>query len=93
MYAHPLHDPETGILTTADTLNVPSQLTPPFRYLVNRGSIAVIRGHREQMLSIHSRDVLKQIRNADDGWQEKVPREVADTICERGLFAYPRPDL
>jgi hypothetical protein len=41
-------------------------------------------------LSIFSRDVLKRIASGDESWDEMVPPQVAEIICQRGFFGYKR---
>jgi len=40
----------------------------------------------QSLLGIHSHEVLKQIREGQEGWQDMVPDVVVNMILERGLF-------
>lgn len=88
MYVYPLLDRQTGRLTTVENLEVAPSLQPLYRYLVGRGAIEAITEWREDVLPIFSREVLRLIREGDDGWEKMVPDAVAAMIRGRGLFGH-----
>ena len=48
-----------------------------------------LEGYDDSLLHIYSRKVLKMIRNDEKGWEELVPKAIADTINEKCLFGHP----
>lgn len=40
------------------------------------------------MLHIFSRDVLQKIATGEEGWEELLPKGIAELIKEQGLFDY-----
>jgi len=90
LFVYPLRNPENGELITADTLNVGDDLEGLYRFLIARGQIEAIRGYREDILHIFSRDVLRLIRAGDSAWEEMVPNRVAEIIRSRGLFGFKK---
>lgn len=91
LYVYPLRNPESGDLTTTDTLKVADDLEGLYRFLISRGRIEAIRGFSEDVLHIFSKDVLNLIREGDPAWEDMVPDKVVKIIQSRGLFHYTKP--
>jgi len=91
LYVYPLRNPESGDLTTTDTLRVADDLEGLYRFLISRGRIEAIQDFSEDVLHIFSKDVLNLIRDGDPAWEEMVPDKVAKSIQSRGLFGYTKP--
>ena len=50
--------------------------------------ISGIKGYNEDLLHIFSDNVLKMIKNGDDGWQALVPKEVENAVTSKKLFGF-----
>ena len=92
IYVYPLRRAEGDELQTIDTLEVESELTPLYKYLVGRGSFVQLDNFNPKYLSIFSRDVLKRIAGGDENWDEMVPPQVAEIIRQRGFFGYQKKE-
>ena len=88
MYVYPYRDPTSGVLQTADTLEVPADQRNIFEHLVERGRIKAIRNYDESILHIFSREVLQRIKDGDATWETMVPSEIAAIIKSHRLFDY-----
>jgi hypothetical protein len=91
VFVYPLRDPETGTLTTVETMKVPPEVAKLYGYLVDRGSILPIQTKNPEYLRIFSRDVARRIQAGDSSWEKDVPPEIADVIKKRGFFGYKPP--
>ncbi len=92
LYVYPLRDPQSGALTTADTLSVPDSFGDFYRFLLGAGRVRALTGYDEGVLGIFSPEVLAAIRSDGDdggnGWEAQVPNGVAEVIKKRKLFGY-----
>ena len=77
-----------GQVTTIHNLAVGGELQPLYDYLSRRGSFVDLDNYKPDYLPILSRDVLREIGAGEDGWEQKVPAEVADLVKKRGFFGY-----
>jgi hypothetical protein len=88
LYVYPLLEQSTGELTTAENIEMPSELKSLYRHLIERGRIRSLSNFDRGVLHIFSRDVLRRIKDRDDSWQEMVPPEIAEVIKKRRFFGY-----
>ena len=93
LYVYPYLDPKSGRLWTVQNLDVPPELRKLYGYLVDRGCIEQLEGHRPELLSIFSRDILRKIKDGDPTWEAMVPPEVTELIKRRGFFGYRKPTV
>ncbi len=77
-----------GQVTRIHNLAVGGELQSLYDYLSRRGSFVDLDNYKPDYLPILSRDVLSEIGAGEDGWEQKVPAEVADLVKKRGFFGY-----
>ncbi|PWU06193.1 MAG: nicotinate-nucleotide adenylyltransferase, partial [Verrucomicrobia bacterium] len=75
-----------GVLITADNVKLKPHIRHLYEYLKENGYIEAIQGFNPKNLDIFSRDILKLIREGAPGWEEAIPKKVADIIKEKKLF-------
>jgi polyhydroxyalkanoate synthesis regulator phasin len=44
--------------------------------------------YNKEFLKILSKDILKQIKKNEPGWEDKVPKEVSEMIIKNKMFGY-----
>ncbi|MDR1876731.1 MAG: TonB-dependent receptor [Flavobacteriaceae bacterium] len=88
IYLYPYIDQETGELLTSENLRVDDNLKDLYKYFKKNGRIVDIKSYNEAYLSIYGKKILAQIVMGNAGWEDKVPKEVAKMIKERGMFGY-----
>jgi hypothetical protein len=93
LYIYPLLDKESGNLVTVQSLEVAPALRKLYGYLVDRGHIVQLDNANRDYLHIFSRDALEKIRRGDHGWEEMVPREVAEIIKARKYLGWKPADV
>ena len=90
LYVYPYRDPGTGAFKTLENAQLPKELEPLAAYLVARGNLEALDNYDEASLHIFSREVLRKLRQGEEGWELCVPEPVAAMIRERSLFGYLR---
>jgi hypothetical protein len=79
---------EQKMLVSGKSVRVADHLRHLYLHLLESHNIVCIVGFNEAALDIFSRNVLRQIRSHDHGWEMAVPAPVAESIKRRGLFGY-----
>lgn len=88
VYCYPMIDPDTGLTTTSNTLKVHPRMKGLYKFFKYNGKVVDIFDYDEDVLNIFSRDVLQKIAEGEQGWEELLPKGVAELIKEQGLFDY-----
>ncbi len=74
----------------AENLRVAEPLRLLYRYLLENGFIESLAMDDSPVPQVHSREVLRRIREGEISWTDHVPRAVADLIRDRAFFGYAR---
>jgi hypothetical protein len=88
VYCYPLKDSRSGAIITAGNLQVSPHLQHLYDYLYQNKFIQPLRDIDESIMSIFSRDVLKEIQSNTPGWEAKLPAQIAQMIKERKLLGF-----
>lgn len=88
VYLYPYKDPKTGDLLTSENLKVHDNLKELYKYFKLNKRIVDIHNYNPKFLEIYSREILKKIVTHELGWEEELPKSVAEMIKERGMFGY-----
>jgi len=75
-------------LLTSENLKVHDNLKELYKYFKLNKRIVDIANHNPKFLEIYSREILKKIVTHELGWEEELPKGVAEIIKERGMFGY-----
>ncbi|MDR2122522.1 MAG: TonB-dependent receptor [Flavobacteriaceae bacterium] len=90
IYLYPYIDQETGELLTSETLRVNDNLKDLYKYFKKNGRIVDIKDYNESYLRIYGKKILAQIVMGGTGWEDRVPKDVAEMIKDRGMFGYSK---
>ncbi len=93
VYLYPYIDHETGEILTSDTLKVNENLKDLYKYFKKNQRIVDIKEYNKDFLVIYGKKILAQIVMGETGWEEKVPKEVAEMIKDRGMFGYSKGQI
>lgn len=88
LYIYPMMTDDGNRLITLNSVKVPPHLKHLFLYLLDNGYLAGYESFNPEILHIYSRKVLRLIQSNEPGWEEMVPKIVADTIEKKCLFGY-----
>lgn len=81
-----------GELHTCDSFKAPEDLKYLFKHLQVNGKLKGIEGVNKDLLSIFSDDVLKMIKNDEEGWGKMLPYVVSTAIEEHNLFGLKKKE-
>jgi len=89
LLVYPSYRKGTTEIIHSEDISLPEHLVNLFMYLVANNKIENIIGCNKENLHIISDNVLKSIKQGEDGWEGLVPASVAEQIKENYLFDYP----
>ena len=85
-YLYPYKPNEKVELLNSSNIPIHPRIKDLYNYLYSNGRIEDLAFNPE-LLHIFSREVLKKIRNCEEGtWEDKVPEGVAEIIKKKNLF-------
>ncbi|MFV0564459.1 MAG: TonB-dependent receptor [Flavobacteriaceae bacterium] len=93
VYLYPMLDPETGELITSENLKVYPRMKELYKFFKYNGKVVDIPDFDESILNIFSREILRMITEGELGWEDMVPKGIADLIKDYRLFGYTRKPL
>ena len=88
LYVYPSQEKQGGAVETSQTLKIHPRLKPLYEYLMFNRRVIDIENYDPEILQIFSRDVLKHIKNGDEGWEKALPAYVDNIIRDKELFGY-----
>ena len=74
---------------TCKNLPIPEGIKFLYRYLLEAKHIEDLDTYNLNTLNIYSREVLKMLRSDEEGWENMLPKEVAEIIKTECLFNFP----
>src|ERR1700726_4167592 len=93
IYVYPVRDQVSGLLSTAENVEMPKNLCGLYHHLTERGRIKHLDNFDESVLHLFSRDVLRRIKENDGSWDGLVPPEIAEVIKRRHYFGYREAEM
>lgn len=88
IFLYPFQPDANEPLLNSKNLKVHPRLKPLYQYLLYNRRIEDIEGFDPEILEIFSPEVLRKIRDNEEGWEEMIPPYVDNIIKEKGLFGY-----
>lgn len=88
LYVYPSQENEDDPVETSKSLKIHPRLKPLYDYLMFNRRVVDIENYDPEILQIFSRDVLKHIKNGEEGWEKALPAYVDNIIRDKGLFGY-----
>ncbi len=86
VYLYPFKDRDTGEITNSNTLKVKKEMHELYKYFKHNDKLVDIKKFHPEYLDIYSHEVLEMIEQGEEGWEEKLPEDVAKLIKEKKLF-------
>ena len=87
IYLYPLLDKENGGIINSDNLKLEDNMKEFYKYFKVNNKIRDL-DYNEEFLKILSKDILKQIKKNEPGWEDKVPKAVSEMIIKNKMFGY-----
>lgn len=88
VYSYPYLDKQNNVLLTSDNLEVNEMVADLYKFFKLNHRIINVKNYKAEHANIYSYKVLEQINKNEKGWEEFLPKGVAELIKERGLFGY-----
>jgi hypothetical protein len=88
-YVYPEMKEGSGELMVCKTLPIPEGMDNLYQHLLDHRHIIDVTGFTESILHIRSTEVLRKVREDEEGWESMVPDKVARYIQDKGLFNFP----
>src|SRR6218665_2213018 len=93
VFLHPMLD-EDGSLMNSENLKVHPRMKELYKFFKFNGKVGDIDDFDPHTLEVFSREVLKMISNGKPGWEEMLPKGIAEIIKQHQLFGFdPNPVL
>jgi hypothetical protein len=86
IYLYPLKDEKTGKIIDSNNLKVPPRMKELYKYFKTTGRLVDIKDFDASILDIHSREVLRMIKNNESGWEDMLPADTVVNIKQNNLF-------
>ena len=86
IYAYPALQEDGDTIMNTKNLPVPEGIKFLYKHLTDSNQIVDIDDYESEMLYIDPTIVYDNISKGNDGWQNKVPKELVDLIFEKKLF-------
>lgn len=87
VYLYPMLNKD-GSITTSENLKVHPRIKELYKFFKYNGKVVDIENYNPDYLTIFSKDVLKMIAKDKKGWQELLPKGIAEIVKEQNLFGY-----
>ncbi|MCP4438792.1 MAG: TonB-dependent receptor [Aureispira sp.] len=89
VYVYPAQKEGSGELMTCSNLPVPDGIQYLYKHIVENRHVVDIEGFNEDLLHIYSMEVLRMLKEDEEGWEKLVSPKVAKYIREKCLFGFP----
>jgi hypothetical protein len=61
-----------------------------YKFFKYNGRVVDIKDYNPEILDVFSKTVLNMIANGENGWEDMLPKGIAEIIIEERLFGYSR---
>lgn len=79
---------EHGEIIDSQNLKVHPRMKELYKFFAYNGKVVDITGYENNNLKIFSREVLKMINSGKPGWENLLPKGIAELIKKHRLFGY-----
>lgn len=90
VYLYPIQDAETGEIINSNNLILHPRMKEFYKFFKYNGKVVDIFDFEKKYLSIFSREILQKISNNVSGWEESLPKGIAELIKEYEMFGYKK---
>lgn len=87
VFLYPMKDDEGNVINS-ENVTVHPRIKELYKFFKFNGKVIDIKDYDESHLDIYSRKVLKMINKDEPGWEEMLPKGIAEIIKNKKLFGY-----
>ncbi len=88
VYVYPAYNDDKTVLFTSKNLPVHPMIKYLYQHLIEQNFIVDITEYNAQNLDIFPYEVLQEIKENKEGWEDKLPKGLADIIRNKGYFGW-----
>ena len=88
LYVYPLMEDKK--IHTGRFMQVDQDIFYLYQHLLNNDKIVDLENVSRRFEGIFAREVLKKIQNGEDGWENSMPKYIAEFIKDNNLFGYKK---
>ena len=85
VYLYPMQN-DDGTIINSENLKVHPRMKELYKFFKYNGKVVDITNYNPNILNIFSRKVLGMIANGEEGWQQMLPKGIANIIRKQSLF-------
>jgi len=90
VYLYPLKDQRSGEIRTSENLKVHPRMKELYKFFKYNGKVVDIKDYNPDILDVFSKTILDMIANGETGWEEMLPKGIAEIIIKERLFGYTK---
>ena len=88
VYLYPLREKKTGTIIQSNNLKLNPRMKDFYKFFKYNNKVVDIFDFEPQYLNIFSREILSQINSGQSGWEEKLPKGIAQLIKKEKMFGF-----
>jgi hypothetical protein len=88
VYLYPMRDEKSGKIVTSNNLKLHPRMKDFYKFFKYNDKIVDIFDFDESHLSIFSREILRKIKNKEEGWENELPNGIAEMIRTEKMFGF-----
>jgi len=86
VYLYPMKNEDTGEIMTSNSVKVHPRMKELYKFFKYNGKVMDIIDYDPEVLDIFSRKVLERIISNTSGWEDELPKGIAEIIKKKELF-------
>ena len=88
VYLYPMRDEKSGKIVTSNNLKLHPRMKDFYKFFKYNDKIVDIFDFDESHLSIFSIEILRKIKNKEEGWENELPNGIAEMIRTEKMFGF-----
>ncbi len=88
VYLYPMIHEKSGEVVNSNNLKLHPRMKDFYKFFKYNGKIVDIFDYEQNYLSIFSREILRNIKNNKEGWDDQLPNGIAELIRKEKMFGY-----
>lgn len=87
VYLYPMKN-EQGDIVTSNNLKLHPRMKDFYKFFKYNGKVVDIYDYELEYLDVFSREILKQIKNNEKGWDQHLPEGISEMIVKNKMFGF-----
>ena len=88
VYLYPMRDEKSEKIVTSNNLKLHPRMKDFYKFFKYNDKIVDIFDFDESHLSIFSREILRMIKDKEEGWENELPNGIAEMIRAEKMFGF-----